>query len=293
VKERLTGAIIVVAALVLLVPELLTGPSPKTGAKPTGAESGPMRSYTIDLADDSEAGRSSSAAPTSAAPTTVTEDPVATAKADEGDESASGSTKTGVEPAPGTEGAAVDPEAPSAASSVSSQNERSADSASETASGSKPGNSDKPGSSASVEAERPRSAFGPNASRPAPENASKPAREGSTAAASSAAPAANVPAGRKGAETAGAPSRSTATSSDAKPSKGFAVQLGVFASRENAERLAKQVKGKGYPVTVHETSGAKHLFRVRVGPEKDRAAADALNARLRATGHSGTVVPYP
>jgi DedD protein len=71
------------------------------------------------------------------------------------------------------------------------------------------------------------------------------------------------------------------------------VQLGVFASRDNAERLAKQVKGKGYSVTVNESSGAKRLYRVRVGPEKDRGSADALKARLRAAGHAGTVVPYP
>ena len=63
------------------------------------------------------------------------------------------------------------------------------------------------------------------------------------------------------------------------------MQLGVFASRENAERLAKQVKGKGYSVTVNETSGnGKRLFRVRVGPEADRPSADALRAKLRSAG---------
>lgn len=256
-KERLTGAIIVVAALVLLVPELLTGPSPKTGTQPENAESGPMRSYTIDLADDS-AGRSNSAAPTSAAPTAVTEDPVATVKADEAGESATGSDDAATEPAPGSEGAANEVAPQSEAAFVASPG---ASAASESASGNTPAGG-KPGSGESAEPEQPRSAFGPNAARPA-------ARQGGD---------------RRGE----APPRSEPT-----PSKGWAVQLGVFASRDNAERLAKQVKGKGYPVIVNETSGAKHLYRVRVGPEKDRAGADALNARLRAAGHGGTVVAVP
>lgn len=72
------------------------------------------------------------------------------------------------------------------------------------------------------------------------------------------------------------------------------VQLGVFASRENAERLAKQVKGKGYPVVVNETSGSgKRLYRVRVGPERDRTAAVALGTKLRAAGHPGGTVVAP
>jgi len=52
VKERLTGAIILVAVLVLLVPELLTGPESYTPAKPAGAEGAQLRSYTIDLQED-------------------------------------------------------------------------------------------------------------------------------------------------------------------------------------------------------------------------------------------------
>jgi cell division septation protein DedD len=56
VKERLTGAIILVVLIVLLVPELLSGPSksaPAPQAAVTSAEEPPLRSYTINLADDS------------------------------------------------------------------------------------------------------------------------------------------------------------------------------------------------------------------------------------------------
>jgi len=57
VKERLTGAIILVALIVLLVPELLTGPvhsAPRVAAAAAAAaaEEPPLRSYTINLADD-------------------------------------------------------------------------------------------------------------------------------------------------------------------------------------------------------------------------------------------------
>jgi DedD protein len=48
VKERLTGAIILVVLIVLLVPELLSGPSRPAPV----SQDPPLRSYTIDLADE-------------------------------------------------------------------------------------------------------------------------------------------------------------------------------------------------------------------------------------------------
>ncbi|MGH8277140.1 MAG: hypothetical protein ACRETH_10655, partial [Steroidobacteraceae bacterium] len=57
VKERLTGAIILVALIVLLVPELLTGPiRPAPRTQGAGAEEPPLRSYTINLRDDARGG---------------------------------------------------------------------------------------------------------------------------------------------------------------------------------------------------------------------------------------------
>ena len=58
-KERLTGAIILVVLIVLLVPELLSGPKgpaatpPAAGAASPSSEEPPLRSYTINLGDDS------------------------------------------------------------------------------------------------------------------------------------------------------------------------------------------------------------------------------------------------
>ncbi len=68
VKERLTGAIILVALIVLLVPEFLRGPvksAPRTVA--ASAEEPPLRSYTINLGDDAHA-RDAAAQPQSATP---------------------------------------------------------------------------------------------------------------------------------------------------------------------------------------------------------------------------------
>jgi DedD protein len=83
VKERLTGAIILVVLIVLLVPELLSGPSrsvPASQAAATSSEEPPLRSYTIDLADESHtaatsAGASDASPQTSgpAQPTTIVE----------------------------------------------------------------------------------------------------------------------------------------------------------------------------------------------------------------------------
>jgi DedD protein len=73
VKERLTGAIILVALMVLLVPALLTGPirsAPETSAVPPSVEGAPLRSYTIKLSDDARAhdAASDSAPPEQPAP---------------------------------------------------------------------------------------------------------------------------------------------------------------------------------------------------------------------------------
>ncbi|MDB6087336.1 MAG: hypothetical protein JWN85_120 [Gammaproteobacteria bacterium] len=71
------------------------------------------------------------------------------------------------------------------------------------------------------------------------------------------------------------------------------VQLGVFASRTNAERLTQELKGKGFHASVSESTGAggRTLWRVRAGPVTERAAAEQLNAKLRAVGHAGALVP--
>jgi DedD protein len=76
----------------------------------------------------------------------------------------------------------------------------------------------------------------------------------------------------------------------AETSGAYVVQLGSFASRANADRLARQVHAQGFPVSVSQGSSGR-LYRVRVGPAHDRAAAGDLAQQLRVHGHSGAVVP--
>ena len=182
VKERLTGAIILVGLVVVLVPELLNGPiRPAARVRgPASAEEPPLRSYTINLADESRGGSGTFAL--------------------------------------------------------------------------KPAGSSSPAPAA----------------EPAPTPASLP--QPLTARSTPAAPA---------------PSAST---TPAASGAGYLVQLGSFASRSNAQRLAQQVHGLGYTVSVSRGTSGRHLYRVRVGPARERAAAEELAAQLRTQGHAGAVV---
>jgi DedD protein len=83
------------------------------------------------------------------------------------------------------------------------------------------------------------------------------------------------------------PVRSLAQEAQAASGEWF-VQLGSFSRRENSDRLAAQLQGKGFSASVLGGGGASGtLFRVRAGPEGDRAAAEALAERLAAAGFTG------
>jgi len=194
---------ILVALMVLLVPELLTGPirsAPRTAAVASSAEEPPLRSYTINLADDAH---SRSTAATASGPQQPTSLSVAQPAAAE----------------------STPPPAPSAA---------------------------------------------PRAPQAAPAAPPPPMPAKSARASAAAASAANSVAGDSGT---------------------WMVQLGSFASRTNAERLARQVRAGGFKVSVSQGSSGRRLYRVRVGPAHDREAAMQLAVKLRAAGHSGSLVP--
>jgi len=74
----------------------------------------------------------------------------------------------------------------------------------------------------------------------------------------------------------------------------WAVQLGSFSSKENAERLAADLRKQGYAAFLSQLDTASGtLHRVRIGPLKDRASAEQMAARLQKAGHTGQVVPHP
>ncbi len=74
----------------------------------------------------------------------------------------------------------------------------------------------------------------------------------------------------------------------------WAVQLGSFSSKDNADRLAADLRRQGFAAFLSETSGPSgQLHRVRVGPQKDRPTAEAMLGRLQDAGQKGQVVPHP
>ena len=227
-KQRLTGAVILVALFVLLVPELLTGPRKAGGDAPN--EDG-MRQYTIDL--DAPAGGTSS--PPAAPQGEVSLPPIA--------------------------------ENPMSAAEPSAA----------------------PGEAARPEAAAP----APVASTPTPAPVVAPMATPPQTVATNPAPTVSparpaVTPTPTRTETARAP-----VTQEPAPRGGFAVQLGSFVSKENAERLVRDMTAKGFNAFLAPpiTTGGRELYRVRVGPTRDRASAEALAAQLRRVGQAGSIVP--
>lgn len=74
----------------------------------------------------------------------------------------------------------------------------------------------------------------------------------------------------------------------------WAVQLGSFSSRENADALAKKLRDQGYMAAVSQVATANGtMHRVRVGPQRNRDEAEHWVTRLAKVGYEGRVVPHP
>ena len=224
-KQRLTGAVIVVALFVLLVPELLTGP--KDGAGTAPSEEG-MRRYTIDI--DAPTSSVQPVSPPDGAPAMSLPPVVETPKPDAAPVDAAQAEVTAATPAPASAPATAvkpDPRTPEPIAT-------------------------KPASSVAATPPTPRTE--PARVEPPKVDAPRPA---------------------------------------ASSSGSFAVQLGSFVSKENADRLVKEMTAKGFNAFVAPPikSGGRDLYRVRVGPTRDRAASEALAIQLRRIGQSGAIVP--
>jgi DedD protein len=211
-KQRLTGAVILVALFVLLVPELLTGPRVADAPEGSPTDEG-MRRYTIDL----DASAPSAQHDNAAAQPPVALPPVADDRA-------------------------------------------------------QPGEAAAPATQAAPESAAPATAVAPRSEPLKPPVPSQPVPAQSTpTSAATAAPSQAPPPAARGS---------------------FAVQLGTFGNRENADRLVREMNAKGFAAFVAPYTKENHeLYRVRVGPARDRAAAEALAAQLRRIGQSGSIVP--
>ena len=83
--------------------------------------------------------------------------------------------------------------------------------------------------------------------------------------------------------------------SPAASGRGYAVQVSAFRSEEEALTLRDKLRAAGFTAfseRIQAESGT--LYRVRIGPEADRDAADRLRAELSTKmGMNGMVVGYP
>ncbi|MDJ0699756.1 MAG: SPOR domain-containing protein [Woeseiaceae bacterium] len=74
----------------------------------------------------------------------------------------------------------------------------------------------------------------------------------------------------------------------------WAVQLGAFSDRAKADKLAADLRQQGFAAFLTKVSTDKgQLHRVRIGPQADRAAAEAVAKKLESSGHKSRVVPHP
>ena len=142
----------------------------------------------------------------------------------------------------------------------------------------------------------------PAAAPPSGDNVAAPAAQPRPASASTALPvpeaknsaaaSVSVPVRAPSAPPESAPPRASANLPKPVVDGPWVVQLGSFALKVSAERLARELAADGYPAYVSPVKrGARELFRVRVGPLANRQAASIYFAALRAAGKDVAIVP--
>jgi len=82
---------------------------------------------------------------------------------------------------------------------------------------------------------------------------------------------------------------------DASALTAWAVQVGSFSEHDNAQTLRDQLRASGFAAFEEKVqSDGQQVFRVKVGPELDRARAEALRGRLQNQEDlRGIVVSHP
>lgn len=147
-------------------------------------------------------------------------------------------------------------------------------------------------------------ASAPNVAATPAEAAAKPTPPASASVPAKAPAAASTPveAATKPAATATAPAAIVKTPAVPAPTPassasgtGFAVQVGAFASASDATALREKLRGAGFNAFTESVNTDKGtLTRVRVGPAMTRAEADQLKASVQARlGIAGMVRPHP
>jgi rare lipoprotein A len=127
------------------------------------------------------------------------------------------------------------------------------------------------------------------AASPADEHASQPAAPPSS---STGGPGSvtEAPAASAAAASRGAPVSAPAPKAlEHVAATGWSVQLGLFSQRDNAQRLVHAAQAKGFAVSLANPDG-NGPYRVRAAGLADRAAALALQQRLRTQGFAAAIV---
>jgi DedD protein len=131
---------------------------------------------------------------------------------------------------------------------------------------------------------------------PAPSEAEPPVAAALTTAGAASGTVSGAPGGSRGpaASTAAAAAAAAPVETRA-PSPisvaRWAVQLGSFANRANADNFVHQLKAQGLTAYVSSGgSGPSLRYRVRIGPLANREAADRTASKLKSLGHVSTIV---
>lgn len=74
------------------------------------------------------------------------------------------------------------------------------------------------------------------------------------------------------------------------PADAFAVQVGAFKERANADRVRSDMETRYGAARIVERAGSVTLYRVLVGSEATLADAEALASRIEAEGTPAVVV---
>jgi DedD protein len=73
--------------------------------------------------------------------------------------------------------------------------------------------------------------------------------------------------------------------------RAWTVQLGSFASHDNADKMLRQLRAQGFAAFVSPSGAGPSLrYRVRIGPMADRGAAAQAVAKLKGLGHTASIV---
>ena len=220
VKERLVGAAVLMAAAVILIPEMLSGPDRNSESEPAAQarSDAPIKTYTIDLSQSATAQPTPSVVDNRAPPP---EEPEVPANAQPNEQPTE--PPSGVQPDDADQ---AKPEAPQQTASAT------------------------PVVAAPVVVEQPTAAPAHTTLPPLASNSGTP--------------------------TSGR----------------WAVQVGSYAREATAERLAKQLRDQGQRAFVMPVkSGGTTLYRVRIGPMKDRASAEATLRTVKSEG--AKIVAHP